>query len=123
MARILIVDDDAAVRALVAEILRSFGHVVIAAGDGEEGIRLFPEARPDLVITDIVMPEREGLEMMAELHRLQPGVKIIAISGGARSGPGDYLELARYLGARKVLAKPFTQAALMAAVDELLAGT
>jgi CheY-like chemotaxis protein len=122
MARILIVDDDDAVRALLGEVLVSFGHVVIAAHDGEEAIRLFPEARADLVITDIVMPEKEGLELMADLRRRQPDVKIIAISGGARIGAGDYLELARHLGARKVLAKPFTQAALMAAVDELLAG-
>lgn len=102
--------------------LSHFGHVVIEARNGAEGLALFPRAAADLVITDIVMPEKEGLGVLMELRKKQPPVKVIAISGGGRQSPADYLHMATLLGAAKVLTKPFSNEVLMAAVNELLLG-
>jgi len=120
MARILLIDDDDALRTVLRLSLVHFGHTVIEARDGKEGMLLFPQAAADLVITDIVMPEKEGLEVLMELRKRSPGIKVIAISGGGRVNPTDYLHIARKLGAAKVLAKPFSSEALMAAINELL---
>jgi len=114
MARILLIDDDDAVRTMLRLTLAHFGHTVIEARDGKEGLELFQHANVDLLITDIVMPEKEGLEVLMELRKRQPPVKIIAISGG------DYLHMAKLMGAAKVLAKPFSTDVLIAAVNELL---
>ncbi len=103
--------------------LTQFGHTVLEARNGKEGLAMFPDAAAELVITDIVMPEKEGLELMGELHQLQPGLKIIAISGGGRVSAVDYLNIARFLGAAKVLAKPFSNQELLAAITELLPAT
>ena len=121
MARILLIDDDDTVRTMLCLTLAHFGHTVIEARNGEEGLRLFPLANVDLVITDIVMPEKEGFEVLVELRTRHPSMKVIAISGGGQGGAVDYLRVAKLLGAAKVLAKPFSSAELMAAVDELLA--
>ena len=101
MARILLIDDDDTVRTMLRLTLVHFGHTVIEARDGKEGLELFQDANVDLLITDIVMPEKEGLEVLMELRKKHPPVKIIAISGG------DYLHMAKLMGAAKVLAKPF----------------
>lgn len=122
MARILLIDDDHSVRTMLRLTLIHFGHTVIEARDGKEGLRLFPSANADLLITDIVMPEKEGLEVLMELRKVKPPVKIIAISGGGRtSGATSYLHLAKLMGAAKVLEKPFANDVLIAAIDELLA--
>src|SRR5690349_15882016 len=120
MARILLIDDDDLLRTALRLTLAHFGHTVIEARDGKEGMRLFPTAAADLVITDIVMPEKEGLEVLMELRKQRPPVKIIAISGGGRVSPDDYLNTARQMGAARVLAKPFTNEELLATVDALL---
>ncbi len=83
MARILLIDDDDSVRTMLRLTLAHFGHTVIEARNGKEGLELFQHANADLVITDIVMPEKEGLEVLMELRKKHPPVKIIAISGGA----------------------------------------
>ena len=114
MARILLIDDDDAVRTMLGLTLAHFGHTVIEARNGKEGLELFQHANADLLITDIVMPEKEGLEVLMELRKKDPPVKIIAISGG------DYLHMAKLMGAAKVLAKPFSTDVLIAAIDELL---
>jgi YesN/AraC family two-component response regulator len=119
MARILLIDDDASVRTPLSLILSHFGHVVIEACDGREGMELFTVANADLVITDIVMPEKEGLEVLREMRKLRPLVKVIAISGGGRVNPTDYLRMATFLGASKVLAKPISSEALIAAINEV----
>jgi YesN/AraC family two-component response regulator len=119
MARILLIDDDASVRTPLSLILSHFGHVVIEACDGREGMELFTDANADLVITDIVMPEKEGLEVLREMRKLRPLVKVIAISGGGRVNPTDYLRMATFLGASKVLAKPISSEALIAAINEV----
>jgi DNA-binding NtrC family response regulator len=120
MARIFLIDDDNSVRDMLRKTLAHFGHTVIEARNGKEGMELFPHANADLLITDIVMPEKEGLEVLMELRKRQPPVKIIAISGGGRVSAADYLRTAKLMGAAKVLAKPFSNEALMAAVNELL---
>jgi DNA-binding response OmpR family regulator len=120
MARILLIDDDNSVRTALRLILTQFGHIVIEARNGKEGMDIFNGANADLVITDLVMPEKEGLEVLMEMRKMLPPVKIIAISGGGRVNPADNLRLARFLGAAKVLAKPISSAALIAAVNEVL---
>jgi DNA-binding response OmpR family regulator len=121
MARILLIEDDNEVRTMLRLTLIYFGHTVIEARNGKEGLELFKTANADLVITDIVMPEKEGLEVLIELRGKQvPPVKIIAISGGGRRKVADYLRLAKLMGAARVLAKPFSNEALLAAIDELL---
>ena len=122
MGRIMIVEDDKAVRELLREILKRAGHEVIAASNGKEAIALYQDdpAPPDLVITNILMPEKEGLETIQEMRRDDPDIKIIAISGGGQIGPADYLEIARRFGATRTFSKPFDRKELLAAVDELL---
>ncbi len=120
MARILLIDDDDSARGVLRLMLSQFGHVVIEARNGREGMELFVHANADLVITDIIMPEKEGLEVVTEMRRMVPEVKIIAISGGGRLNPTDYLRMAKFLGAAKVLAKPISFDALNGAINEVL---
>jgi CheY-like chemotaxis protein len=120
MARILLIDDDDPVRTTLRQMLEQFGHTVIEARNGKEGLALFQPATVDVVITDVVMPEKDGLEVLRELRRMHPSVKIIAISGAERARAADYLQMAKFLGAATVLAKPLSIDALMAAVNELL---
>jgi DNA-binding response OmpR family regulator len=122
MARILLIEDYDSVRTVLREALELAGHTVIEARNGAEGLALFPQAGADLVITDIVMPDKDGLDVVTALREQVPPVNIIAISG-ARDSAEDYLDLAHRMGAMKVLLKPFSIAALIAAVDELLTGT
>jgi DNA-binding NtrC family response regulator len=120
MARILLIDDDDALRTVLRLTLTHLSHTVIEARNGKEGLDLFPQARADLVITDIVMPDVEGFAVLMALRKKDPPVKIIVMSGGGRVSATDYLRIATQLGATKVLAKPFSNAALVAAIDELL---
>ncbi|MFA6289205.1 MAG: response regulator [Opitutaceae bacterium] len=121
MARILLIDDDDAFRTMLRLTLVHFGHTVIEARNGAEGLALFPDANADLVITDIVMPETEGLEVLMELRKHRPPVKVIAISGGFRNRHEGYLRAAKLMGASKVLVKPFSNGDLLAAVNKLTA--
>ena len=120
MARILLIDDDDSLRTMLRLTLIHFGHTVIEARNGKEGLDAFPQAKADLVITDIVMPEKEGNEVLIELRKKDPQVKIIAMSGGGRGKASDYLSVATQLGAARALAKPFSNEALMAAINEVL---
>ena len=119
MARILIIDDDEAMRYLLRQILTSAGYDVCEAADGAAGARLFRQERPELVITDIFMPEQDGIETILALKREFPTVKIIAISGGGQNGDLNYLAMTRTLGADRVLRKPFTHQELLTIVQEL----
>ena len=121
MAKILVVDDDQAVRSLLARTLTKVGHEVIEADDGIGAMRLFKENMPDLVITDLVMPNKEGLEMILELRGIHPNAHIIAISGGGRCNPASYLEMAKYLGAVRTLSKPIGLEQFITTVQEVLA--
>ena len=120
MARILVVDDDDQLRAALKRFLEKEGFQVIDASDGAAGLEILNKDPVDLVITDIFMPEREGIGMIMELQQDIPDVKIIAISGGGNVESVDFLELAGNLGAHKVFQKPFTHEELLAAVQELL---
>ncbi len=108
MALILVIDDDPMVRTTLRQILAKGGHDVIEAVNGKQGLQLFRAHGPDLVITDIIMPEKEGIETIMEIRGDNPTAKIIAISGGGRTRNMDYLEIARTVGAESVLAKPFS---------------
>jgi len=120
MSRILLIEDNPLVRSVLSELLADFGHTVTEAGDGKEGLRLFQLVDPELVITDLVMPEVEGIEVLMKLRMYRSKAKIIVISGGVRGYGADFLEISKSLGASKVLAKPFTNEALLTAVNELL---
>jgi len=120
MSRILVIDDDDQIRAMLQQVLQREGYEVIEAADGKPGMRLFRERGAELIITDIIMPEKEGLETIMELRRDFPEVKIIAISAGGRLEPNQYLDLAKKLGAQVTLIKPFEREELLAAVHGLL---
>ena len=122
MSAILVVDDDPQVLEVVGEMLRLEGYDVATAVDGREAVAKFRTTRFDLVITDLIMPEKEGLETIAEMKTLRGNVPVIAMSGGGRIGPTDYLETARYIGAAATLAKPFARSELIALVGQLLSG-
>jgi len=94
---------------------------VVEAADGNEGLRLLRAQSADLVVTDLVMPEKEGLETIMELKRRFPGIKIIAMSGGGHNQPCTYLDLARKLGAGHALEKPIDRQAFLDAVRQSLA--
>lgn len=120
MARILVIDDDDAIRLSLKLALEDADHLVDEAADGEEGMNRFRMRPADLVITDIFMPEKEGLETIDEIKRNYPKTKIIAISGGGSIGPEDYLEIAKRVGADCSLFKPFDVQHLVATVGDLL---
>ena len=120
MALILIIDDDNQFRAMLREMLERTGYEVVEASDGKEGIKLYREKATDLIITDLIMPEKEGIETIMELCRDFPDVKIIAISGGGRIDPEQYLSMAKSFGAQYSFAKPVEREELLQAVEELL---
>ena len=121
-ASILVIDDDAIVRETVHQILENAGYEVICADNGERGLDAFRARRPDLVVTDIIMPERDGIGTMLEMRREWPGAPIVAISGGGRLANTEYLDMARKLGANDVLTKPFEPEELIEAVARCLPG-
>lgn len=119
MLNIVVGDDDPAVRASLQSRLESAGHTVRTAADGAAVLSEVRERLPDLVITDIVMPGKEGIETIMELRKHHPALKILAISGGGRAGRVGYLGAAADLGADAVLAKPFTTRQLLDAIAQL----
>ena len=120
MQRVLVIDDDEQVRALLCEILERAGFEVMAASNGVEGLKLYRSQPADLVITDLIMPEKEGVETILELRSQFPNARIIAISGGQRAGGREYLPIAARLGARRTVAKPFSRQEILEAVRETL---
>lgn len=122
MACILVIDDDAATRRLILRALAAGKHKVIEAENGDQGLKLVAEHKPDLIITDILMPQKEGIETMREVHEIAPGTKIIAISGGGISHNLMFLDVAKAFGADAVIAKPFRPAELIETVERVLSG-
>lgn len=120
MAKILVFDDEPSILLMIKKLLEKGGHEVEIALNGKEGMTLFEKNKPDLLITDIIMPEKEGLETIFELRRQYPELKIIAISGGGRIGPDGYLPGAKLLGANAVFAKPLVPKEFLQAVSDLL---
>lgn len=123
MANILLVDDDAEFLKTLTKVLQAAQHTVTSVSNGSLALKQFKNGSFDLVITDLVMPEKEGIEIIISLEEIAPRVKIIAMSGGGRGNPGNYLAMAAKLGADKTLAKPFKKAELLAAVDQLVGTT
>jgi YesN/AraC family two-component response regulator len=121
MAKIVVIDDEELVVATLKEILIRAGHQVFTARDGAQGLDLQRQMQAHLVITDIIMPQKEGLETIATLRHEFPATKVIAISGGGRTRNLDFLQLAQDYGADRILAKPFLPADLVEAVTACLA--
>lgn len=120
MAHILVIDDDELVRFTAQLVLASAGHAVDTANDGREGVEKVRRVDYDVVVTDMIMPEMEGLETIQILIQEFPQLPIVAMSGGGPSGRLDYLQLARNLGVRCSLEKPFSHEELCAVVDKAL---
>lgn len=121
MAKIIIIDDDNQFRNMLRQMLEGAGHEVIEACDGKEGMSLFEGNQIDLVITDIFMPEKEGIELIMEFRRNFPENKIIAVSGGGGNiSPKEGLQMAKSLGVQYTFSKPFEREDLLDAVNELL---
>lgn len=120
MATVLVIDDEEPIRRLLRLILTRAGHDVMEAGDGNEGLALLRDHNADLVVTDLVMPNKEGIETIMELRRAHPATPIIAISGGGHNQPCTYLDLARKLGASHVFEKPLDRHAFLEAVAHSL---
>jgi DNA-binding response OmpR family regulator len=117
---ILIVDDDDTWRNLLVRSLRGAGYEVVEAEEGRAGLRVCRDRRPALLITDVFMPEQDGLEILQELRDAEHRPKILAISGSNTGGQVDYLGVASKLGADKVLRKPFELTVLLEAVEALI---
>ena len=120
MARILIIEDDAAFRRMLTLMLRKAGYDVLEAAEGNEGILIYGKYLVDLVITDVFMPEKEGIQTVMELKEINPEVIIIAISGGGSPERLEYLKNIKEFGAHKTFEKPFDMKDFLATVEDLL---
>lgn len=120
MPGVLIVEDDKELREMIRVSLTRRKHTVIEAINGKEAIIHFKPSLTDLVVTDLIMPEEDGLKVIMKLKELKPSLKIIAISGGGKAGPGSYLNLAKALGADAIYSKPFSLNELISKIEELL---
>jgi DNA-binding response OmpR family regulator len=120
MAGILIVEDDGDLREMLKIALTKNKYTVLEASDGKEAITKFKSSVTDLVITDIIMPQEEGLKVIMKIREIKPAIKIIAISGGGKAGPASYLNIAKALGADEVFSKPFSINDLTNKVKELI---
>lgn len=120
MARILIIDDLPLVRQTLSDMLTAEGHKVVEATNGRDGLAKMRQEPAELVITDIIMPEMEGVETVVALKKEYPSLRIIAMSGGGRGENYDFLNAAAKLGAAKTLRKPFSRQELLKAVGECL---
>lgn len=120
MVRVLVIDDDDDTRRMLCEVLTRAGHEAVDAANGRAGVARYRESPADVVITDIFMPETDGLETIQEILREFLQARIIAISGGGWRSDFDYLPSALMLGARRTMNKPFSPAELLQAVAEVL---
>jgi len=117
---ILIIDDEIDITTMLKRLFERKGYSVYTASDGNQGIEMFQKHAIDLVITDIIMPEKEGVEVIFELQKTNPECKIIAVSGGGYLNPQDYLSTARELGVSATFSKPFDTQVLLSKVQELI---
>jgi DNA-binding response OmpR family regulator len=120
MAGILIVEDDKELREMLKISLIRHKHTVLEAADGKEAITHFKPSMTDLVITDLIMPDEDGLKVIMRLREIKPSLKVIAISGGGKAGPASYLSLAKALGANAIFSKPFSVNDLIERIELLL---
>jgi DNA-binding response OmpR family regulator len=120
MPGILVVEDDNELREMLKVSLTRKSFTVLEAENGRDAIIHFKPSVTDLVITDLIMPEEDGLKVIMKLRELKPSLKIVAISGGGKPGPGSYLNLAKLLGADEVYSKPFSVTEMINRIEELL---
>ncbi len=120
MGRILIVDDDAQIRQLFKRILEEKGHQVFIAVDGEDGIIQYKKEKPDLMLLDIIMPNKEGIEVIREITSEYKNAKIIAVSGGGKGKAVDYLSYAKHFGAKQIIEKPVSPSKLIESINKIL---
>jgi DNA-binding NtrC family response regulator len=120
MIKILVIEDDDSFRNVLVQMLEKAGYEVLSADNGVQALKHCRNIKPDLVLTDIIMPDKEGLETIQELLGICPNLKIIAMSGGGRFGPNSYLPLAAKLGAKRTLQKPFMREELLTTITEVL---
>jgi DNA-binding NtrC family response regulator len=120
MARILIIDDEVQIRSMLRLMLEREGYEVVEAPDGIEGIRAYRQKPADLIITDLIMPNKDGIGMIIELQKEFPDVKIIAMSGGGLNKPEGYLKGAKKLGAACTLTKPIDREKMLRAVKNTI---
>lgn len=120
MARILLIDDDVDFRTMLRRTLQRAGYEVAEAGNGQEALKQLNESSVDLVLTDIIMPDMEGVEIVMHLKRTRPELKVIVMSGGGRLTPDSYLKLALKVGAFRAFSKPFATADLLEAMEAAL---
>ena len=121
MKNILLIEDDGFVQNMLKQTLERAGYAVETADNGRVGLELYNNGSFDVVITDLIMPDMEGIETISLLRKKNPNVKVIAISGGGRNKPDDYLFLAEKLGASRTFSKPVDREALLGAVSDLAA--
>jgi DNA-binding NtrC family response regulator len=119
MIRVLVIDDDQGVRAMLQRLLEREGYEVSVAVDGQDAEHWLEEQVFDVVITDMIMPEKEGIETILDLRKQYPAIGIIAISGGGMGGAEHYLSSAKSFGAERTFAKPFDCDEMLAAIKEL----
>ncbi|MDA0737503.1 MAG: response regulator [Nitrospirae bacterium] len=120
MAKILLIEDEPQVRGLLKETLVQEGHEVTECEDGADGLRHYKKGLTDLVILDMILPEKDGFETLTELRQQDPQVNVLAISGGFAPGAVNVLHIAQRLGAREILAKPFDLKNFLTVVNQLL---
>jgi DNA-binding NtrC family response regulator len=120
MALVLIVEDDEPLARVMRRSLESLGHEVVQASDGKSALDHFFKREFDLVVTDILMPEKDGLELIPQIRKTKPGVRMLAVSGGGQVGPNSYLVAAKALGAHETLAKPFSMEDFQAVATRVL---
>jgi CheY-like chemotaxis protein len=120
MPCILIVEDDADLREMLKSSLLKRKYIVHEASNGKDALLRFKPLITDMVITDLIMPDEDGLKVIMKVKGIKPSIKVIAISGGGKAGPGNYLNLAKALGADEIYPKPFSIVDLLKKIDELL---
>ncbi len=120
MTHILIIDDEQPIRLMLRKLFESEGYTVTEASNGREGLKRYHENPADLIITDIIMPDKEGTETIMELKKENPAIKIIAMSGGGKNKPDGYLHTAKLLGAKQTFEKPIRKDALLEAIKKLI---
>jgi DNA-binding NtrC family response regulator len=116
---ILVIDDETALREILSQVLTGAGHRVVGAGNGKEASKALTIGAFDVVLTDVIMPEKDGMQVISELRKKFPEVRIIAMSGGGHVSRDQYLKIAKGLGAHAVLEKPFANQKLLDTVASL----
>jgi len=123
VARICLIEDDALIRKTLHKLLSNMDHFVATASNGKEGLALIQSRPFDIVVTDIIMPEMEGIELIRRIHETHPDLKVVAMSGGGRVGNMDFLKIAKSIGADEIIYKPATKTDFINAIDRCLSDT